>query len=154
MAIETERKFLVIRELFPPDMDGLLLRQAYMHISAEKSIRVRIAGHKAYLTVKGPDLNGRRAEFEYEIPVEDAEYMFENLVSSGVISKIRRFLIWKKKLWEVDEFLERHQGLWLAEVELDDIKEPLDMPPWVGREVTGEKEYYNTYLSDHPYISG
>jgi adenylate cyclase len=153
MAIEIERKFLVNVELIPIGIDGIGIRQGYLLVSPEKSVRVRIAGHKAFITVKGSDHQGSRPEFEYEIPVEDAEFMLANHCQGQKISKIRRHIIHKGHLWEIDEFLEDNKGLWLAEIELSDAGEIIELPSWVTVEVTGDKKYYNSYLSQHPYVS-
>jgi adenylate cyclase len=153
MALEIERKFLVNKGLEPINTDGVSIRQGYLHIDNEKSIRVRIAGHHSFLTVKGPDYKGSRTEFEYEIPVEEAEYMLNNFCGMRIIAKIRRHLLWKKQLWEVDEFLGDNKGLWLAEIEMTSPDDPVQLPKWIGKEVTGDSRFYNTYLAQHPFIT-
>jgi adenylate cyclase len=153
MPLEIERKFLVKEGLEPSQIDGISIRQGYLDIEQGKSIRVRIAGHQAFLTIKGPDFQGSRAEFEYEIPVEDADYMLSKFCESRIIDKIRRIIIWDKKIWEVDEFLGENKGLWMAELETEDLSEKLDLPEWMGKEVTGDNKYYNTYLALHPFAS-
>jgi adenylate cyclase len=94
-----------------------------------------------------------RAEFEYEIPPQDAGEMLEKFCANAVVSKIRRRLVWKNHSWEVDEFLGDNEGLWLAEIELDERNEAFEFPQWLGNEVTGDEKFYNTYLSMHPFAS-
>jgi len=151
MAVEIERKFLVNKESLPRLKKGTDLKQGYLHISREKSIRVRQSGKKAFLTIKGPDVNGQRSEFEFSIPYHDSSYLLDHFCISSIIVKTRRCLFWKEKLWEIDEFLGDNSGLWIAEVELDQPGEAIELPSWVGEEVTGNKKYYNTYLSQHPF---
>ena len=111
---------------------------------------MRIAGAKAFLTVKGPVSGISRAEFEYEIPVPEAREMLQ-LCGGPVIEKIRNKIAIGDHVWEVDEFLAQNEGLVLAEVELSHPDEVVVMPPWIGKEVTGDPRYYNSNLSVHPY---
>jgi len=151
MALEIERKFLIHRELLPVETDGLLIQQGYLLSSPGKSVRVRLAGEKAYLTIKGPDIQGVRAEFEYAIPKQDAETLLNDFCTEGRLIKIRRKISSGSHVWEVDEFLGDNAGLWLAEVELARAGEPVVLPTWVAAEVTGDPRYYNTYLALHPF---
>ncbi|MBK7028162.1 MAG: CYTH domain-containing protein [Bacteroidales bacterium] len=151
MALEIERKFLVDPAKLPQGLDGVIIRQGYMLISQEKSIRIRISGHKAFLTIKGMDRNGVRPEFEYEIPFDDGQDLFDQFTLPGKISKIRYHHIFKKHLWEIDEFLLDNKGLWIAEIELASEDETFDIPDWIVSEVTGDLRFFNTYLSQHPY---
>ena len=151
MGVEIERKFLVVTDLLPLPAEGVLIRQGYLHSDKLSSVRVRIAGDKGFVTIKGPDCQGIRSEFEYGIPKTDAEFMLANLCGTGIISKIRYRLAWKGHTWEIDEFLDENRGLWLAEVELTDRAEEVEIPLWIRREVTGDKRYFNTFLSQFPY---
>ncbi len=151
MALEIERKFLVNVDLLPKGIEGKNLSQGYLLISDQKSIRARISGEKAFITIKGPDTNGTRSEFEYEIPINDAEYMLANFCNQPVISKIRYRINRHNQLWEVDEFLGANQGLWLAEIELRHREDIIEIPPWLGKEVTFDNRFFNTYISLHPY---
>ena len=153
MALEIERKFLIRKELFPAETDGLLIRQGYLLSSPEKSIRVRLHGDQGFLTIKGPDIQGVRAEFEYVIPLDDAVSLFDDFCVEGKIIKIRRTIMIGYHLWEIDEFLGDNAGLWLAEVELVSRDEHVDLPPWIDTEVTGDVRYFNTYLAQHPFNS-
>ena len=151
MALEIERKFLVNIELLPAEIQGVRIVQGYLHVSNQKSIRIRIAGELAYITLKGPDTDGVRTEFEYAIPIEDARFMLTNFCTGGKIEKVRRKINWSGKTWELDEFLGENIGLWIAEIELANRDEPVGLPPWIRKEVTGDHRFHNTYLSAHPY---
>jgi len=153
MPLEIERKFLVYHELLPEGMDGVPIKQGYLHSDEDKSIRVRIMGHKSYLTIKGRDIQGSRPEFEYEIPYDDGIHLYENFTNAGRINKIRFHLLIGHHLWEVDKFLDDNQGLWLAEVELNSADEEIVVPSWVKKEVTGNPRYLNSYLANHPFTS-
>ena len=153
MGMEIERKFLVNTKLLPSGVQGIKIIQGYLHISDQKTIRVRISGELAYITIKGPDKNGVRPEFEYAIPTEDARFMLANFCRNGQIEKIRRKINWAGKTWEIDEFFGENKGLWLAEVELDNRNESLELPVWVSKEVTGDSRFHNSVLSAHPYSS-
>ncbi len=152
MAVEIERKFLVDKNVWNPKEVGEVIAQGYLQHDKEKTVRVRLKGEKAYLTVKGETEGISRLEFEYEIPVSDAEEMLE-LCGSGVISKVRYEIAHKGFVWEVDEFFGENKGLLLAEVELSSVRECPDLPSWVLEEVSGDKKYYNSYLSEHPFNS-
>lgn len=144
MPKEIEHKFLVNTDLLPPLGDGKKFVQGYL--SARPTVRVRIVSTSgsatAYLTIKGPGFL-ERDEFEYEIPVDHARQMMP-LCGKAVIEKIRHVI----DGWEVDEFLGRHHGLWLAEYELHSVDQPLPpLPPWVREEVTGNSAYSNATLA-------
>jgi adenylate cyclase len=151
MALEIERKFLVNTELLNLDIPGTRIIQGYLHLSDQKTIRIRIAGDKAYLTIKGPDQNGVRSEFEYDVPLEDARYIMATYCINELIEKIRYKVEWSGKTWEIDEFLGKNKGLWLAEIELTDRDEVFDMPAFIATEVTGDSRFHNSYLSSHPF---
>ena len=151
MALEIERKFLVNIELLPVGVQGTPIIQGYLHVSDQKSIRVRISGELAYITIKGPDEDGVRPEFEYPIPLEDARFMLSNYCKAGQIEKMRRKINWSGRIWEVDEFLGANHGLWLAEIELANRNETIEIPPWVNQEVTGQSRYHNSSLAAYPY---
>ncbi len=147
---EIERKFLVL-----PDYrvelakeKGTFFRQGYLSTDPSKTIRIRIKNDQAFLTVKGLTSGISRTEIETSISVSSAEALFDAFIVHE-IQKIRRNIEVNGKCWEVDEFLGRHQGLWIAEIELEKEEEEVIMPAWAGREVSAEKEYFNSYLSDH-----
>jgi adenylate cyclase len=149
MATEIERKFLVEGTSWRQS-DSVRLSQGYLNRDRHRTVRVRIAGAKAFLTVKGVPQGVTRAEFEYEIPVADAEQMLK-LSDGPVIEKSRHVIVHDGSKWEVDEFLGDNAGLVIAEIELTAEDQPFSRPAWLGREVTDDKRYYNSNLAAHPY---
>jgi len=152
MAKEIERKFLIDKTLWQ-QVDkpaGQALRQGYIVTDPNKTIRVRIAGSRGFLTIKGVTVGATRSEYEYEIPVRDAEELLDGFVVSE-LSKIRYTLLFKNRVWEVDEFLGDNAGLFVAEIELASENDVFDVPDWAGLEVTGEERYYNSNLTKNPY---
>lgn len=150
MAEEIERKFLVDGEGWRSGQ-GTLYRQGYLSTEKERTVRVRITGDSAALTVKGITRGATRAEFEYPIPVADAAQMLDTLCRRPLIEKRRHVLEHGGLTWEVDEFLGDNAGLVVAEVELTREDQAIERPPWLGEEVTGDPRYYNANLVDHPY---
>jgi len=150
MALEIERKFL-LRQL--PPLDGSRSReliQGYLRTDAEASVRVRIAGDRAWLTVKGAARGITRDEFEYPVPVKDAEQMLE-LTMGHVIRKRRHVLDVAGREWEIDVFTAPNDGLIIAEVELPSEDTALELPSWVGREISEDARYLNSNLARRPY---
>ncbi len=145
MGTEIERKFLVTGEGWRT-ASGVRYTQGYLCRAPERTVRVRIAGEHGFLTIKGKSSGAARAEFEYEIPLADARDLI-GLCEAGIIDKIRHTVEHEGHTWEVDEFLGDHQGLIIAEIELDAEDEPFTRPPWLGPEVTGDPRYYNANLS-------
>ncbi len=147
---EIERKFLVKNEDYKLDASEVHhIIQAYLNRDPERTVRIRIDNGKAYITIKGKsDSTGTtRFEWEKEIPLEEAEKLIE-IAEEGIIEKVRYIIPVENKLkFEVDEFLGDHQGLVLAEIELPSKDLPFQKPDWLGEEVTGKKEYYNSFLS-------
>ncbi len=152
MPIEIERKFLVNRQKW----DNLIkpighhYRQGYLVAEAGKTIRVRVANVCGYITIKGATVGVSRSEFEYEIPKEEAEELLDRFAVSE-LSKIRYKIEFADKVWEVDEFLGENSGLLMAEIELTSEEEEFQLPEWIEEEVTGDKRYYNSYLSVNPF---
>lgn len=153
MGYEIERKFLVKGDYKPDAYKCMIIRQGYLSLSGNSVVRIRIKGEKAFVTVKSalPEGKIKRHEWEYEIPVEDAEEMLQ-LCEDGLIEKKRYLVKAGKHTFEVDEFFGKNQGLLLAEVELENEDEPYERPQWLGPEVTGNVRYYNSFLSIHPYM--
>ena len=145
--MEIERKFLVDKtlwkKLLKPSPSRIV--QAYLVNSAEKTIRIRIKEKKGYLTIKGPTHGISRAEFEYEIPIKDAEELISTFAEK-VIEKFRYEISFKNHLWEVDVFTGKLDGLYLAEIELSSEEEHFELPDWVGEEVSTDPNYYNSNL--------
>ena len=147
---EIERKFLVIMALFPGSDQKDIIKQGYLSVDPERIVRVRIEAERAWLTIKGKVKGLTRREFEYPIPVEDAEELLR-LTLFPAIEKIRHRVEYMGVLWEVDRFLGVNEGLVLAEVELMSENQEIVLPPWVGMEVTSDIRYYNSWLSEHPF---
>jgi adenylate cyclase len=153
MAVEIERKFLVNGEQWRSLATGTLYRQGYIASGIGRTVRVRVAGERSYLTIKGASEGIARAEFEYEIPIADALEMLATLCDRPLIEKTRYRIPWNGLLWEVDEFIGENQGLILAEVELTDPDQPVSIPEWIGQEVSGDPRYFNSNLAKHPFQS-
>ena len=149
MAIEIERKFLVTGDEWR-QANGTRFSQGYLNRDKERTVRVRVAGNRAFLTIKGLTRGASRAEFEYEIPVADAEQMLL-LCDGPLIQKVRHVVVHEGHSWEVDEFLGDNAGLVVAEIELRDEHESFTRPAWVGAEVTGDSRYFNSSLALEPY---
>jgi CYTH domain-containing protein len=150
VSVEIERKFLVHGEDWRTQASGILYAQGYLAADPERTVRVRIAGHQGYLTIKGASIGCSRPEFEYPIPIADAQELL-SLCQLPPIQKFRFTLTFADMIWEVDEFLGSNQGLILAEVELTDANQTIQLPSWVGAEVTGDLRYYNSNLARCPY---
>jgi len=146
MATEIERKFLVTSDACREGAVGTRIAQGYLSMDPDRTVRVRIAGEKSWLTIKGRSAGISRAEFEYEIPLEEARDLLAMCLPS-VIDKTRYGIRFSGHLWEVDVFHGAHEGLVLAEVELDDASTSPPLPPWVGREVSNDPRYFNANLA-------
>jgi adenylate cyclase len=154
MALEIERKYLVRLEAWrPPKSGGTIQRQGYLSVDAARVVRVRRAGRRAWLTVKGQNRGIARTEFEYPIPVADAEAMLETLCLSPIIEKTRYRVRFGGRVWEVDVFGGANAGLVVAEVELESETAEVNLPPWAGTEVSGDPRYYNANLVRHPFTA-
>jgi len=151
MAIEIERKFLVTGDDWKATAAVLLYRQGYLSTDKARTVRVRIAGARAFLTIKGLAAGIARPEFEYEIPVADATAMLDDLCLKPLIEKRRYTLECRGLRWEVDEFLGDNLGLVVAEVELDSADQAIELPAWVGQEVSDDPRYFNSSLIAHPF---
>jgi adenylate cyclase len=149
MATEIERKFLVQGTQWRND-SSVRFTQGYLNRDKERTVRVRIAAGKAFLTIKGVTRGASRAEFEYEIPVADAEQLMK-LSDGPIIQKNRHVIVHDGLKWEVDEFFGDNAGLVLAEIELTSEEQSFSRPPWLGAEVTQDRRYYNSSLASHPY---
>lgn len=152
MGKEIERKFLVTGNGWR-DAPATTYRQGYLSTDRNRTVRVRVAGDKGFLTIKGITVGASRTEYEYSIPVEDALEMLANLCLRPLIEKRRYRVDQGGPIWEVDVFFGDNEGLILAEVELENESQQIDLPPWIGREVTGDARFYNANLITHPYRS-
>ncbi len=153
MAQEIERKFLVTGDAWRKLAKGTVYRQGYLSTVKERTVRVRTVGDKGYLTVKGLSVGAKRAEFDYEIPVTDADVMLDELCEQPLIEKTRYNIPFDGLIWEVDEFASDNEGLIVAEVELSDEDQEIRLPDWIGEEVTDDLRYFNANLIAHPYKS-
>lgn len=149
MAIEIERKFLVTDDQWR-DAPAVYFCQGYLNRSKERTVRIRVAGERGFLTIKGANKGASRTEFEYEIPLADAKQLL-TLCDGPLIEKYRRNIVHDKMLWEVDEFFGENLGLVVAEIELESEDQSFLKPDWVGEEVTEDARYYNSNLSSLPY---
>ena len=150
MAVEIERKFLVVGDQWRSLGTGVHYSKGYLCRDPERTVRVRRAGEKAYLTIKGRTDGISRQEFEYEIPLADATAMLA-LCDRPPIEKIRYCIPQGDLVWEVDEFLGANEGLVIAEIELRSPSQTFPKPDWVGPEVSGLSRYYNASLVSYPY---
>lgn len=152
MPVEIERKFLVRGEGWRSLGPGKTYRQGYIATGdGRATVRIRTVGDRGYLTLKGKSEGMTRPEFEYPIPREDAQSLLDTLCDLPLIEKTRYAIPWGDLIWEVDEFSGDNAGLILAEVELTDERQPIELPPWIGEEVTGDPRYYNVNLAQNPY---
>lgn len=150
MAKEIERKYLVRDDQWRQGAVGIRIRQGYLSRGNGKTIRVRLAGDRGFLTIKGPTVGISRDEFEYSIPADDALSLLE-LCEGTIIEKTRHEIPYRGFVWEVDEFWGANEGLVVAEIELPTEDTKFDTPAWVGREVTDKGRYSNSRLSVIPY---
>jgi adenylate cyclase len=150
MANEIERKFRVDPQWTPPG-EGTLLEQGYLSSQPERTVRVRVDGTTAKLTIKGITTGVTRAEYEYAIPFDDATAMLRDLCERPHIAKRRHVVMHAGKRWEVDVFLADNAGLVIAELELADEAEAFERPPWLREEVSNDPRYYNSNLIKQPY---
>lgn len=151
MAREIERKFLVKGTAWKRGAEGVRFRQGYLSSVKERTVRVRTEGARAVLTIKGLTRGIERQEYEYSIPLADANQMLDTLCERPLIDKVRYMRTVGQHLWELDEFLGDNQGLVIAEIELLSADEAFEHPPWLGREVSGDPRYFNSNLIHHPY---
>ncbi|MBO6067659.1 MAG: CYTH domain-containing protein [Bacteroidales bacterium] len=155
MAQEIERKFLVKGDFLGEVCESHHIVQGYLNSSKGRTVRVRVKDSQAYITVKGPSLDGglSRYEWEMEIPLEDANALME-LAEPTPIAKTRHIVrSTGSHPWEIDVFEGANAGLIIAEIELKSVDEDVELPGWLGQEVTGDRRYYNSYLSNHPFTT-
>jgi adenylate cyclase len=152
MAIEIERKFLLRDDSWHDSADeGVLIRQGYLAGSEKSSIRIRVVDDKANINIKSATLDITRQEYEYPIPLAEANEMLDTLCEGPLIEKTRYHVHHEKHLWEIDVFSGDNQGLIVAEVELGSADEDFERPNWLGEEVSDDARYYNVCLVKHPY---
>lgn len=146
MAYEIEHKFLVINDTYKEMATGKVdIRQGYLNRNPDRTVRVRTMGHDGFLTVKSRNHGAKRLEFEYRIPGEDAKKILE-LAEPGIVEKTRYFIPYEGLLWEVDEFHGSLNGVVVAEVELPETDVYYEKPPFIGKDITGNPDYYNSNM--------
>ena len=151
MAKEIERKFLVRGDDYKAGITPVFIRQGFVSTNKDSVVRVRIYGNTGFLALKGSGSGISRTEYEYEIPVEDAQKLLEEFCKGSIIEKFRNVVEYESHTWEVDEFMGENSGLIIAEIELTHENEEFTKPPWVGDEVTGDPRYYNVNLLNKPF---
>jgi len=154
VATEIEHKYLVNADIWKkikPDK-SIEIKQAYLNTDPTKTIRIRTAGQKGFITIKGKTVNASRPEYEYEIPYADAVDLINNFCTE-TIDKIRHYVSFNGKVWEVDEFKGLNRGLVVAEIELKTETEEYAKPDWVGLDVSKDVRYANSSLSKKPFTS-
>lgn len=151
MALEIERKFLVVGDYKSQATSAEHIAQGYLSSGGGCTVRVRVRGEQGFLTIKGPSLDGiSRSEWEYAVPAKEALQML-TLCRGGVIDKCRYLVPFEGHTFEVDEFYGDNEGLVVAEVELSSVDENFARPAWLGEEVTGDPRYYNSHLVRNPF---
>jgi adenylate cyclase len=151
MPTEIERKFLVTDDRWRSLGVGKPYFQGYIPTQNQTTVRVRIADEQGFLTIKSLTVGCERSEFEYLIPVADAQEMLHTLCVPPFIEKTRYRVEWGGLVWEIDEFAGDNQGLIVAEVELEAVNQAIALPEWIGKEVTQDVRYYNSNLAKHPF---
>lgn len=153
MPLEIERKFLVKSDDFKHEaFQATRVTQGYVSSASGRTVRVRIMGDKGFITIKGPsNASGTtRFEWEKEIATDDVQQLLQ-VCEPGIIDKTRYLVKAEPYTFEVDEFYGDNEGLIVAEIELPDENAPFTNPSWLGKEVTGDRRYYNSMLAKHPY---
>jgi len=153
MPLEIERKYLVRNDSWRTQGKGTRYRQGYLSTEPARTVRVRVAAGRGFITVKGLTVRVTRPEYEYPIPVEDANEMLDTLCLKPIIEKVRYTIEYAGLLWEVDEFEGENAGLVIAEVELARADQTILLPDWIGEEVTDDARYYNASLIANPFTS-
>ncbi len=151
MPREIERKYLVNGDFKSKAFKKVRITQGYLCSLPERTVRVRVAGNKGRLTIKGEsdDSGASRFEWERELPLKEAQELLE-ICEPGIIEKNRFYVSYGRHTFEVDEFLGDNEGLVIAEIELESVDESFEKPVWLGKEVTGEMRYYNSSLIKNP----
>lgn len=152
MAQEIERKFLVMDDAWRHHVkSSSYYRQGYLANTGKCSVRIRVADEKGFLNIKSATLDITRTEYEYPVPLQEAQAMLNDFCEGSVVEKTRYFVDHGGFTWEVDVFDGENRGLIMAEIELTDKDADFPPPPWIGAEVSDDPRYYNVYLAFHPY---
>lgn len=149
--LEIERKFLVKNNGWQKGVKGVKYQQGYLSTDSSRTVRVRLEGKLGKLTIKGKKIGIAGDEFEYDIPVNDAKYLLDNLCEKPTIKKTRYRVHFKNLIWEVDVFEGENKGLVIAEVELNRADQKFKIPSWIGKEVTQDRRFRNANLVANPF---
>lgn len=151
MGVEIERKFLLRNSDWKYLADeGQIIKQGYLNLDKERTVRIRTRNDVGFLTIKGQTVNTTRLEFEYEIPIDDANQLLR-LCEKSIIEKTRYLVENEGSIWEVDVFEGENKGLEVAEIELESEDQAFEIPHWIGKEVSSEVRYYNSSLIEQPF---
>jgi adenylate cyclase len=150
MGVEIERRFLVRGDDWPR-ANAVYMRQGYLNSARERVVRIRVAGEGAQITIKGGANRGLRLEFEYEIPLADANQMLDEIAERYVVEKTRYRVTLGGLTWEIDEFTGLNEGLVVAEATLESDDQRLEKPEWVGSDISGDYRYATSNLAREPY---
>lgn len=146
MAFEIEHKYLVVNDSYKAMATGkVAIRQGYLNRNPDRTVRIRTMGRNGFLTVKSRNHGAKRLEFEFEIPFEEAEEILK-LAEPGIVEKTRYIVPYEGLIWEVDEFHGSLNGVVVAEVELPSVDYRYNLPPFIGKDITGDPKYYNSQL--------
>ncbi len=151
MSVEIERKFLVRGSGWKTLGQGISIRQGYLSTNPDRVVRVRIEGDMATLTIKGRTKGMTRGEWEYTIPLAEADQLLNDLCERPLTEKTRTRILYEGMVWEVDEFFGDNQGLVVAEIELESEEQSFAKPDWIAAEVTDDARYFNANLLRHPF---
>ena len=151
MGMEIERKYLMASDGWRGLAEGVDYRQGYLSTVKERTVRVRTIADRGFLTIKGISTGASRREYEYEIPAGEAHEMLDELCERPLIEKRRFEITHGGLIWEIDEFSGDNAGLIIAEVELVSEDQLIDIPSWIGEEVTGDPRYFNSSLVANPF---
>ena len=154
MPTEIEHKFLLRDDRWRQQVErSVRIRQGYLTSDARCSVRVRVADHQGFLNIKSGTLGIQRSEYEYAIPLIEAEEILDTLCEQPLLEKTRHFIHCGAHVWEIDEFAGANAGLIVAEVELNRPDESFERPDWAGEDVSHDIRYYNSQLARHPYVT-
>lgn len=151
MSVEIERKFLVRGLGWKALGQSVAIRQGYLSTNPDRVVRIRIEDEAATLTIKGRTNGITRGEWEYEIPLAEADQLLNDLCEQPLIEKTRTRIVYEGMVWEVDEFFGDNLGLIVAEIELESEEQSFPKPDWIAEEVTDDARYYNANLLRHPF---
>lgn len=153
MGKEIEKKFLIVNDDWRKLAEGKSYCQGYLNSEKGRTVRIRTIEKSGILTIKGPNVDGVRLEYEYDIPFADAKEMLEKLCHKPLIEKTRYKIDYEGFTWEVDEFKGENEGLLFAEIEFETYGQEFTIPSWIGKEVTDDARYYNANLVTNPYAN-